>query len=203
MRLLDQEFPGATHQLDDLFRDEQRRIIGIVLGDRFEDYRRAFEHLANQDEEVLNRLGRLHYPIPKPLRAAASTYLDHHLREQIDWLETGEESSLARVEHLCDRGRSWGYLPERERLGKALSEGLQRTLRGINDGSELVTVASRVELLLDAAALLGIKPDLWQVQNQFLDAFLRLSNDGEMDAMVRDIFAKLAGRLEVSPSVLE
>ena len=202
MRLLDQEFPGATHQLDDLFRDEQRRIIGIVLGDRFEDYRRAFEQLANQDEEVLNRLGRLHYPIPKPLRAAASTYLDHHLRDQIDWLETGEETSLARVEHLCDRGRSWNYQPEREALGKALSEGLQRLLRGIKDGSQLVTAAGRIELLLDAAALLGIKPDLWQVQNQFLDAFIRLSNDGELDAPLHDIFAKLAGRLDIGPSVL-
>ncbi len=202
MRLLDQEFPGAAHQLDDLFRDEQRRIIGIVLSDRFEDYRRAFEHLANEDEEVLNRLGRLHYPIPKPLRAAASTYLDHHLRQQIDWLETGEETSLVHVEHLCDRGRGWGYLPERETLGKDLSEGLQRVLRGIQDGSDLVTVAGRVGLLLDAAATLGIKPDLWQVQNQFLDAFGRLSDAGELDAPLRDIFAKLASRLDVSESVL-
>ena len=83
MNLLSGEFPGKAHRLDDLFRDEQRRIIGIVLADRFDDYQRSFERLANQDEEVLNRLGRLNYPIPKPLRAAASTYLDHHLEEQI------------------------------------------------------------------------------------------------------------------------
>jgi hypothetical protein len=203
MRMLDQEFPGAAQQLDDLFRDEQRRIVGIVLSDRFEDYRRAFEHLANEDEEVLNRLGRLRYPIPKPLRAAASTYLDHHLREQIDWLETGEENSLTPLEHLCDRGRSWGYTPEREALGKAVSEGLSRTLRSIRDGSDLVTVAARVELLLDAAALLNIKPDLWRVQNQFLDAYIRLSDDGAVDPALRGIFDKLAVRLDVNPAVLD
>ena len=66
------EFPGRSHRLDDLFRDEQRRIIGIVLEDRFLDYQRSFELLANQDEQILNRLGQLGYPIPKPLRAAAS-----------------------------------------------------------------------------------------------------------------------------------
>jgi alpha-amylase/alpha-mannosidase (GH57 family) len=203
MTLLNQEFQGATHQLDDLFRDEQRRIIGIVLSDRFEEYRRAFEHLSNEDEEVLNRLGLLRYPIPKPLRAAASTYLDHHLSEQIDWLETGEQTNLASVEHLCDRGRSWGYTPEREVLGKAVSEGLQRTLRGIQDGSNLGLVAGRVDLLLDAAALLGIKPDLWQVQNQFLDAYIRLLDEASLDSSLREIFNKLAVRLEVSPSVLD
>ena len=75
--LVAREFPGRSHRLDDLFRDEQRRIIGIVLEDRFADYQRSFELLANQDEEVLNRLGQLSYPIPKPLRAAASTLPRH------------------------------------------------------------------------------------------------------------------------------
>ena len=39
--------------------------------DRIEDYQRTFERLVTQDDDVLNRLGQMHYPIPKPLRAAA------------------------------------------------------------------------------------------------------------------------------------
>jgi hypothetical protein len=88
-------------------------------------------------------------------------------------------------------------------LSKAVSEGLQRILRGIQEDADLVTVASRVELLLDAATLLGIKPDLWQAQNQFLDAFIRLSDDGVLDASHRAVFVKLAIRLDVGPSVLD
>ena len=74
--LVTREFEGKVHRLDDLFVDEQRRIIGIVLQDRIEDYQRTFERLLAQDDDVLNRLGQMHYPIPKPLRAAASSYLD-------------------------------------------------------------------------------------------------------------------------------
>ena len=44
--LVAREFPGRSHRLDDLFRDEQRRIIGIVLEDRFADYQRSFELLG-------------------------------------------------------------------------------------------------------------------------------------------------------------
>ena len=114
--LVAREFPGRSHRLDDLFRDEQRRIIGIVLEERFADYERSFALLANQDEEVLGRLGRLNYPIPKPMRAAASTFLDLHLAEAINRLACGESASLDAIEQLHERGQGWGYERERGRL---------------------------------------------------------------------------------------
>ena len=202
MSLLNSEFPGKAHRLDDLFRDEQRRIIGIVLADRFEDYQRSFERLANQDEEVLNRLGQLNYPIPKPLRAAASAYIDHHLEEQIARLERGEETTLAGIEHLHERGKAWGYLPETTILEKIVAEAMKRTLGRIEPEADLAAITARVGLLLDTCALLGIKPDIWQVQNQFLSAFLDLSLTAAMNAPLRETFATLATRLNVSPSLL-
>ena len=202
MSLLSSEFPGKAHRLDDLFRDEQRRIIGIVLADRFEDYQRSFEQLANQDEEVLNRLGQLNYPIPKPLRAAASAYIDHHLEEQIARLERGEETTLAGIEHLHERGKAWGYLPETTILEKIVAEAMKRTLGRIEPEADLAAITARVGLLLDTCALLGVKPDIWQVQNQFLSAFLDLSLTAAMNAPLRETFAALATRLNVSPSLL-
>ena len=200
--LVSLEFPGTVHRLDDLFKDEQRRIIGIVLADRFEVYERAFEQLANQDEEVLNRLGQLNYPIPKPLRAAASAFIDHHLREEICRLEEGEETTLAGIERLCERGKDWRYVPETDILEQRVAESLLRTLRDICPEADLTSITSRVELLLDACALLGIKPGLWEVQNQFLGAFLELSKTDAMDAPLRKTFGELAIRLNVSPSLL-
>jgi hypothetical protein len=44
------------------------------------------------------------YPIPAPLRAAASTYLNLHLREQIAHL--GASGDLETVRSLCERGRA-------------------------------------------------------------------------------------------------
>jgi alpha-amylase/alpha-mannosidase (GH57 family) len=202
MGLLTSEFPGKAHRLDDLFRDEQRRIIGIVLADRFEEYQRSFEQLANRDEEVLNRLGQLNYPIPKPLRAAASTYIDHYLQEQIARLERGEETTLAGIEQLHERGRAWGYQPETTMLAKTIAEAMQRTLARINPEADLTAITARIGLLLDTCSLLGVKPEIWQVQNQFLRAYLDLSLTGAMSGPLRDTFAALATRLNVSPSLL-
>ena len=202
MNLVGSEFPGKAHRLDDLFRDEQRRIISIVLADRFEDYQRTFTRLADQDEEVLNRLGQLNYPIPKPLRAAASTFIDLHLEDHIARVERGEETSLAAIELLHERGKAWGYQPETGGLERKLAEALQRKLAEIHPEADLAAITARAELLLDTAGLLGMKPDLWQAQNAFLGAFLKLSGASALDGPLRATFAKLATRLNISPSLL-
>jgi alpha-amylase/alpha-mannosidase (GH57 family) len=202
MTLVNSEFPGRPHRLDDLFKDEQRRVIGIVLADRFQDYERAFEHLANQDEDVLNRLGQMNYPIPKPLRAAASSYIDHHLVVEIARLERGEEDSLGPIERLRDRGRAWGYLLETALIENKVAEAIRRTLEGIQPEADLASVVGRAALLLDACKLMEIKPDLWRVQNQFLGAFLDLATSSSLDSDLERAFADLAIQLNISPSLL-
>jgi hypothetical protein len=200
--LVAQEFPGRAHHLDDLFRDEQRRIIAIILEDRFADYQRTYERLANQDEELLNRLGQLTYPIPKPLHAAASSYLDLQLRDQIARLVRGEAASLDAIERLCERGRAWNYQPEHDLLEKTLSESLLLTLEELDSHADVADITSRADRLLAAVALLGLEPDLWQVQNRLLNAYTRLTESRLMDAALHAAFVKLAIGLKVSQDLL-
>jgi alpha-amylase/alpha-mannosidase (GH57 family) len=198
--LVTREFEGEVHRLDDLFVEEQRRVIGIVLQDRFEDYQRTFARLADQDEDVLNILGGVHYPIPKALRAAASFALDHRLGQEIVRLES--EGNLARIQQLLQRGKAWGYQPEGESLGKFLTEELHVALSEMNSLADLPNLAARAERLLDAACLLGISLDLWRPQNQLLGGFAALAGSDALTAPVRDVLAHLAGRLNLSKGLL-
>ena len=198
--LVTQELKGGVHRLDDLFVDEQRRIIGIVLQDRIEDYRQTFERMFTQDEDMLNRLGQVRYPVPKPLGAAAATVLDLHLRQAIARLE--QDGDLGQIRSLCERGNIWGYQPDRESLAKSLSEALQRTLSRLDPEADLAALAALAELLLDAASLLGITPDFWQAQNQLLDASVRLADLGVMDDPLHTVFANLAAKLRISRNLL-
>ena len=134
---------------------------------------------------MLNRLGQLRYPIPKPLRAAASAYLDHHLRHEIARL--GERGGLEPIRGLMERGRAWGYQPEASCWRRASSEALERTLGEIDPEADLAALTARAGLLLDAAALLGIPPDLWQVQNRLLDAFDQISTAGTITPRCQDV----------------
>jgi alpha-amylase/alpha-mannosidase (GH57 family) len=198
--LVTREFEGEVHRLDDLFVEEQRRVIGIVLQDRFEDYQRTFARLADQDEDVLNILGSLHYPIPKAMRAAASFALDHRLGQEIVRLES--EANLARIQQLLQRGKAWGYQPEGESLGKILTEELHLVLTEMNPLADLPDLAARAERLLGAASLLAVGLDLWRPQNQLLSAFAALAGSAALTQPVREALAHLAGRLRLSQGLL-
>ena len=158
--------------------------------------------MANQDEEVLGRLGRLNYPIPKPMRAAASTFLDLHLAEAINRLACGESASLDAIEQLHERGQGWGYERERGRLELSIADAVARSLEEIRPNADLVEIVARAKLLLAAARLLGAAPDLWQFQNRFLTAVSELFEAQVMDAPLRHAFESLAADLRISHRLL-
>jgi len=198
--LVTREFQGRAHRLDDLFADEQRRIIGIVLRNRIDDYQRTFERLTREDDDVLHRLGQLRQPIPKPVHAAASSYLDLTLREELERIES--DGGLDTISDLYTRGRAWGYQPETALLEKVLSEALRRTLRGLDPDADLTGLFARARQLLEAASLLGVSADRWEVQNQLLDAYARLADSDALSPHTVGVFADLAGKLNIGPGLL-
>jgi hypothetical protein len=200
--LVTREFDGRTYRLDGLFADEQRRIINIILQDRVEDYHRTFERLARQDDDVLNRLGQLGHPIPKPMRAAASSYLDHRLLQELARLESDGGPEV--IKTLQERRRTWGCELDSTLLATELSQALQRTVGGLVDpASDLPGLVAKASQLLDAGALVGIAADLWEIQNQLLDAYRHLSNPGTLSAPLLEAFGDLADRLKINRDLLD
>jgi alpha-amylase/alpha-mannosidase (GH57 family) len=194
-------FAGESHRLDDLFTEERRRIIGIVLQQRLEDYQASFARLFDQDEGVLLNLGRLRYPIPIPFKLPARVTLDQRLMDHIQGLS--KDGDLNAIRQLVERGRAWDYQPtEPETLRKLLEQGLQNILRQLGDEAEVSALTVRAAQFLDVAALLGLSLDLWQAQNQLLNVYVRLADGGSTSPALHEAFARLADRLNISPALL-
>jgi alpha-amylase/alpha-mannosidase (GH57 family) len=195
------DFPGETHRLDDLFTEERRRVIGIVLKQRFEDYRTSFERLADQDEGLLHILGRLRYPVPVPFKAAATVTVDSRLLRQIQ--DLSQDGDLGILKQLVERGRAWDYQPAEPAIfGKLLELQLQNVLQEIKPESDLPALTHRAGLFLDVANLLGLALDQWQAQNQLLDAYTTLADSGSMSPQLHTVFSTLADRLNMNPTLL-
>ncbi|HEV3118529.1 MAG TPA: DUF3536 domain-containing protein, partial [Gemmataceae bacterium] len=198
--LVMEEFKGEVHRLDDLFDEERRRIIGIVLQERFADYQSTFDRMTTVDEDMLNTLGRLHYPIPAALKAVAASALDHRLHEAIDDLP--KEGTVERINGILLAGKAWGYVPgDRDVIAKKLSEQLESLLSTVRSDSDVQKLVAEADKLLDAAHLLEIPLDLWQTQNHLLGIYARLA-EKNLPEPLKQAFAHLAQRLNVSPNLL-
>jgi hypothetical protein len=150
---------------------------------------------------MLNRLGQMNYPIPRPLREAASGSLDLQLRQELGRL--GDDGSLARLQGVYERARAWGYQPDRGALEQTISRTVEKILSGLDPDADLPSLVAHAGLLVDAAALLGLSPDLWQAQNQLLDAFVQLTDSGAMTQPLRDVFSDLVTKLNFGHELLE
>lgn len=198
---LRQEFPGDIHRLDDLFLEEKRRIIGIVLQDRFLEYQKEFDKLAEPDNALLEALGRLNYPIPRSLRIAAATSMDQRLAQAVEKLKAN--GSVSHLKALLESGKAWGYEPEnREALAKRLESDLRHLIGSIDAQSDLPLLTARVDHLLDAAKLLGVSLDLWQTQNHLLNVYAQQAAHQPPHEKLKQAFDHLAERLNIHPHLL-
>jgi hypothetical protein len=186
--------------VEDLFADELRRVIGFVLHDRIDEYRTTFSRLAARDASVLTQLGRMHSLVPAPMRAAASVVLDLEVSREIGRLQS--ESALRRMREAVEQAAVWGYRPERERSRQELAEELRKVLHELRSGADLAALTAWAARLLDTAALLGVKLDLWQTQNQLLETYARLADTGSITPSLHQALARLADRLNISEGLL-
>ncbi|HEV3085066.1 MAG TPA: DUF3536 domain-containing protein [Gemmataceae bacterium] len=194
------EFQGETHRLDDLFEEERRRVISIILQDRFAEYRHTFERMAGLDEGILSTLGRLSYPIPQTLKAAAATTLDERLSRAIDELKG--EGEVKRIDEVLQSGKAWGYQPgDRAALRQKLTEQLESLLNSIHAAADLPKATAYADKLLDAAQLLETPLDLWQTQNHLLSIYAKMGAD-KLNEPLKQAFAHLAERLNIGANVL-
>ena len=131
---------------------------------------------------------------------AASEPFDR-MREALRWLTDRVECAETCSPHPRQQARENGR--RRSTSTRRPPSRLAHALAGLSASTaDLAAITTRAQLLLDAASLLGIKPDLWQVQNALLGSFLKLADTSYKDAPPRDAFAALASRLNVSPSLL-
>ncbi len=195
-RLLE-SFRGPTHQLRDLFRDEQRKIVEDTLKDRVEDYQVMFEKLFDQDDALLQRLAALRYPIPEPMKMAAKVSTERRIREFARRLESPED--LQGFSQLLDQARQWGYRYEAGEWERLLLVLLEEAVRGLLKTDDISATLEKAGYILEAAEVLKIKLNLWNVQNLYVEVCRQRA------AFLQDhkeAVTSFASRIQLNPGVL-
>jgi alpha-amylase/alpha-mannosidase (GH57 family) len=190
-------FQRPTHQLQDLFLDEQRKIVEETLQQRIEDYQVLFEQLFDQDQALLQRLASLRYPIPEPMNMAAKVSTERRIRGLAGRLESRED--LQAFAELLEQARRWGYRPEPQEWERRLLVLLEEAVRGLFKEDGIDASLARAGWVLEAAGLLGIQLNLWNIQNLYVLVCSRRS--GFLEAH-KEAVSAFASRIHLHPEAL-
>lgn len=161
IQILTAEFPGGSFSLRTLFRDEQRKIVELILNDSLASAAVTFRGIYENQAPLIRFLSGLGIPVPYPFQAAAEVALNGQLKQAF------EKPDL-------DMDSIDGYLREATATHIKLdATGLEFTIRqrleqeaGLFAKDPLVlNSAQQLRKHLEFASSLPFGVVIWEVQN--------------------------------------
>jgi len=161
IRLLEEQFPGNTFTLRSLFRDEQRRILDLILKDTLGTVSGSFRTVYENQAALIRFLNSLNVPVPSALVAASTVALNSELQQafekkEIDAAEVTNLLREAAINHVTLDTTTLEYT-----IRKRVEEQSAEFAKNPSD----FEVLKRLHGILNIALALPFPVFLWRVQN--------------------------------------
>jgi Domain of unknown function (DUF3536) len=161
IRILDEEFPDDTFTLRSLFRDEQRRILDLILKDTLSTVSASFSSVYENQAALIRFLNTLNVPVPPALVAAATVALNNQLKQA--WERP--EIDAAIVKNLLREAAANHITLDTATLEYTIRKRLEEQSALFAQNPKDLGALKRFHAMLDLALSLPFQIFLWRVQN--------------------------------------
>ncbi|MGC2211975.1 MAG: DUF3536 domain-containing protein [Silvibacterium sp.] len=173
IRTFDQYFPGPSYSIRSLFRDEQRRIVDLILKPTLSEVEASLASIYENQASLLHFLSQAGLPHPEALTIAASFAIDAGLRralesDPIDALHVRTYLELAEADQVPLQTPRLGYLAD-QKMKRTMVE-LQAE---VADQAEHTSTLENALLVARTLNELPFELNLWQAQNIWYDIWRR------------------------------
>jgi alpha-amylase/alpha-mannosidase (GH57 family) len=161
LRIMDKHFGASAYSLRSLFRDEQRKILDLILEPTLQETQALYYQLYERHALMLRFLRDSDLPVSKGLFMAAEFALNENLRRAFK----EEEIQPEHVENLLEEVRALAVHLDTDTLEYALRQNLEQMAQGfIENPTDMGGLQNLVQALL-VLEKLPFQVNLWKVQN--------------------------------------
>ena len=185
LRRIDKHFPNSSYSLKSLYRDEQRRILNLVLGSTLKDAESVYRNLYEQYAPLMQFLTGSNTPPPKSLYTAAEYVLNADLREALD----EEKIPTRRVKNLLKKTKLLGVSLDTDTLEYTFRNNLKRQAEKFNSDPKDLDLLKNLAASAELLRAMPFKTDLWKVQNicysvlqSHYQSFVSAADEGDTNA---------------------
>jgi alpha-amylase/alpha-mannosidase (GH57 family) len=200
IRLMDVHSQSHRYSLQHLFKDAQRKVIEQLMGETMRDIETSFRQVYEHHYHMMNLMNRSDAPLPGVFRSTVEFVLNADVRNVFE----AELADIEELKRLAAEAKRWKVTLDSQALGRVIA-GRVETLFREWDAKPSVSQLSYMVRLLGLLKQLGLRFDLWKVQNEYY--FMGNRYYGEIrdraergEAMARQwvhYFAELGTLLEV------
>jgi alpha-amylase/alpha-mannosidase (GH57 family) len=170
IRSFDQYFSGMSYSLKSLFRDEQRKILNLVIEENLSDAEAVYSQLYENHTPLMRFLMSLNMPLPRAFQSAATVALNGRLRRAMaaDALDTED------LRRLLEEAQAAHVELDAEILGFTLKNTINRLAGQLSAESGDLDRLRSLQRAAEFARSLPFWVDLWKAQNVYYEI---LQND--------------------------
>ena len=170
VRLLDRGFGGRTYSLRSLFRDEQRRILHLILSSTLAEAETAYLHLYENHAALMRFINSLGTAMPGEFRTAIEFALNSLLRQALG----KEELDAGRIRGLLHDAHGYRISLDQTTLEFTLRKTLERLSNRLAADPTYLPVLEQLRNGLLLTKEMPFLVNLRAVQNRAYDIYTRL-----------------------------
>jgi alpha-amylase/alpha-mannosidase (GH57 family) len=186
IRILDEEFKGNMFSLRSLFRDEQRKIVDLLLKDSIHSAAAAYRTIYENQAPLLRFLNGLSIPVPPAFKAAADIALNSQMRQAFEQTELDRESIQGYLREAANTQVTLDITTLeyviRQRLEKEAIEFAAHP-------GDVKTVQALIKLL-EVIRFLPFPIALWEAQNAAYGPLIKAAEEHRQDLEKGDTVAQ-------------
>jgi hypothetical protein len=163
IRLIDTHFGMHNFSLKDLFRDEQRHILHLIIAGTLQEFEDKFITLYENSKSLMGFVRETGMPVPHYFMTTAETALNLKLKKMF----TSETADVGRLKEDVNEIGSWNVGLDTVALEFIIRRRIEGSMAALLEEPENDQRLTELLLLVEAAALLPLEVNLWQTQNMY------------------------------------
>jgi alpha-amylase/alpha-mannosidase (GH57 family) len=163
LRLLEKHIGPSTYSLSTLFRDEQRKILGIILQATLADVESVYRQVYENNAPLLRFLKALYVPLPAAFDTAAEYVLNASLRKAFE----DREINLDSIMSLLEVANIEGVTLDAATLEMAIRRRLEGMAEEFGEKPEDYSLLQALDTMTSLLKDLPFEVNLRKIQNLF------------------------------------
>jgi hypothetical protein len=161
LRLLDDHFDGMPYSFRALFKDEQKRILDIVLSRTLGDAEASYHQIYEKHGSLMRFLKEMGQPVPDVLRFTAEFVLNSDLKHTFET----DPVDFVRIAMLMEMFKREGVQVDEAGARYAAGNALTRILRRLQQNPLESETLERANVLTSLYPMMPFSVDCWHAQN--------------------------------------
>jgi len=161
IRLMDKYYNGNIFSLWHLFRDEQRKVLDMVLRFTYESIESSYRLIYENNSTIMNFYQNLQHRVPRPFLSAAEYIINTDIKRIFE----KEDLDIEKLKKMIDEIKRWSIKIDSVTIGFTASTWINSIMQRLSENREDMSLFEKIDKVLELLKSLSLPLNLWNAQN--------------------------------------